>query len=304
MGLASRRRLRRQRTARTAMRRSIKLQELATFPPFVGVYDDALPPAMLERLAGEARALWAKSGGARTSAKSYWVDAAGPPPRSALGALARGVIDAHFGGAARAAVAGAEVWAQRRSGRGERGLEFHFDKDERALDADEDDWRHPALATATYLASAGAPLLVFDTGSAAGPPRRSPERAWVVAPRAARHVAFAGDRLHGVPDEIATAAETRGERLSVLVNVWTSRPRGLADLGHDDDAGEYAWLHLATGRENRAFLPLARVAPGADGLHELAEHRAGDTGPIPLAAWRAAAAAPAAALELRYVGTS
>ena len=46
----------------------------------------------------------------------------------------------------------------------------------------------------------------------------------------------------------------------------------------------------------------ARVAPGADGLHELAEHRAGDTGPIPLAAWRAAAAAPAAALELRYLG--
>ena len=93
MGLASRRRLRRQRTARTAMRRSIKLQELATFPPFVGVYDDALPPAMLERLAGEARALWAKSGGARKCAKSYWVDAAGPPPRSALGALARAVID-------------------------------------------------------------------------------------------------------------------------------------------------------------------------------------------------------------------
>ena len=47
-----------------------------------------------------------------------------------------------------------------------------------------------------------------------------------------------------------------------------------APSSDDDDAGEYAWLHLETGRENRAFLPLARVAPGADGLHELAEHRA------------------------------
>ena len=290
---------------RVVVRRHVKLRALTTFPAFVGVFDGAVPGAVLPQLEAEALALWAESGGSRSSAKSFWVDARSRPT-SALGALATAVVDAHFAGAARAAVRGAEVWVQLRDGSSPatRGLEFHFDKCERSL-AERDDWRHPALATATYLTDSGAPLVVFDTTSDGGgdDARPSPPRGWIVAPRRARHVAFAGDRLHGVPDEIATDSERESDRLSILVNVWTDfKPLGLGPL--PSFGGDAIDLALDVDRERtRVWLPLERISPDSDTpLFALREHREGDTGLMPTPLWRAYSREAAAALELRYLG--
>ena len=133
------------------------------------------------------------------------------------------------------AVAGAEYWVQIRGGNGEacgirinkqsieKGLGLHFDKDERAH-AERGEWHHPMLASATYLTHGGAPLAIFDTTSDGQGPVR---RAWLVSPQRGRHVAFLGDRLHGVPAELAPEGPY-ATRVSVLVNLWDKRPVGVS----------------------------------------------------------------------------
>ncbi|CAK8992748.1 unnamed protein product [Durusdinium trenchii] len=106
--------------------------------------------------------------------------------------------------------AGAEVWAQRRSGKERqerRGMNWHFDKDEDLLD-DCELVVHPLIGTATYLSDAGAPLMVFSQPtlqmSEDGPLyheprlRRRQSDAFVAFPQKALHVAFSGQLLHGL----------------------------------------------------------------------------------------------------------
>ncbi|CAK8992742.1 unnamed protein product [Durusdinium trenchii] len=137
--------------------------------------------------------------------------------------------------------AGAEVWAQRRSGKERqerRGMNWHFDKDEDLLD-DCELVVHPLIGTATYLSDAGAPLMVFSQPtlqmSEDGPLyheprlRRRQSDAFVAFPQKALHVAFSGQLLHGVPGVLE---HSRGERLALLVNVWLHhRPIGLERCG-------------------------------------------------------------------------
>ena len=210
----------------------------------------------------------------------------------------------------------------------EKGLGLHFDKDERAH-AERDEWHHPMLATATYLTDGGAPLVVFNTSSDGEGPV---SRGCLVAPRKARHVAFLGNLLHGVPGELTPRRDVRGseQRVSVLVNLWEKRPDGLerapADPEyHPGEQPEYyersAFESLADpffreGANDEEYLArnllyqrlnecpekqlrFARVPRDGDD-YRLAEHRDGDTGPIPLEKWRRCAKGPAAALELRY----
>ena len=144
------------------------------------------------------------------------------------------------------------------------------------------------LASATYLTNGGAPLAIFDTTSdGKGPVRRG----WLVSPQRGRHVAFLGDRLHGVPAELAPEG-SQATRVSVLVNLWDRRPAGVsrAPAGEACEPFALCFAHKVTP-------PIAVVQPDD---HLLYEHRDGDTGPIPLEKWRRCAKGPAAALELRY----
>ena len=230
-----------------------------------------------------AQEYWTQRGGDRSVAKSSWLPR-GAMPRSPLEALARGVLCAHVPEETPMdAVAGAEYWVQIRQGRS-GGLGLHFDKDERAH-AERDEWHHPMLASATYLTNGGAPLAIFDTTSdGKGPVRRG----WLVSPQRGRHVAFLGDRLHGVPAELAPEG-SQATRVSVLVNLWDRRPAGVsrAPAGEACEPFALCFAHKVTP-------PIAVVQPDD---HLLYEHRDGDTGPIPKERWRAEALG---ALELSY----
>ena len=141
------------------------------------------------------------------------------------------------------------------------------------------------LASATYLTDGAAPLAIFDTTSdGKGPVRRG----WLVSPQRGRHVAFLGDRLHGVPAELAPDG-SQATRVSVLVNLWDRRPVGVSRAPGGEACEPFAlcFAHKVTP-------PIAVVQPDD---HLLYEHRDGDTGPIPKERWRAEALG---ALELSY----
>ncbi|CAJ1339312.1 unnamed protein product [Effrenium voratum] len=116
---------------------------------------------------------------------------------------------------------GAELWVQRRGPEqppGERGMDWHFDKDEDLLDR-EDVLVMPKLSTVTYLSSTGAPLLVLSQPvlkEGELQPIEGQVTAFLTRPVSGRHVAFDGRLLHGCPARFAS----RGERLSLSVNLW------------------------------------------------------------------------------------
>lgn len=188
-----------------------------------------------------------------SAAKSFWIDRKSEP-LCLLEAFAQEVASYHLSD-----YVGAEFWVQIRNNEvNDRGLELHFDKDEK-LCALKDIWKHPAIATATYLdvtslglTNGGAPLLVFDTSSTdnASSNAGGPKSSWLVFPKENRHVAFGGDLLHGIPDELEAVLASdplahpnkptpprsidgvrptaHYTRVSILVNVWTDvKPLGL-----------------------------------------------------------------------------
>ena len=298
----------------------------------VGLWDGCIADERVPELGGAALLYWTRHGGDRTVAKSSWLPR-GASPRSPLEALAHGVLRAHTPDEApQDAVAGAEYWVQIRGGNGEacgirinkqsieKGLGLHFDKDERAH-AERGEWRHPLLATASYLGDSGAPLVVFDTASDGNFRVR---RGWLVAPRTARHVAFLGDRLHGVPGELAPenllasrikcAKDDPGTtRISVLVNLWDRKPVGVSraapyrgstlpiDVSFAQPVAPPIVVRPKDHHIRRLGDRNTHLIPGTENYAYLAEHRDGDTLPIPITSWIHALAGgiPGHALEFR-----
>jgi len=179
--------------------------------------------------------------------------------------------------------AGCEVWVQLRDKTTpNKGLEFHFDKDERAL-ADRDEWRHPVVATATYLTTGGAPLVIFETT----PDSASVSGGYAIAPVTGRHVRFAGNRLHGVPAELLQGPAVT--RLSVLVNVWRERPLALEPLqlprdGVPSKRQKVSRPYISLDETKLVDPKFYDVHAGDADLVTLKEHRPGDTAQIPLIA--------------------
>lgn len=311
-------------------------------------------------LEAEGRALWDAAGGPEEEARTFFIKLS-DKPRCGLERLALSIVRAHYPTPRlRREVVGAEFWVQLRSsgdGPTKQGLEFHYDKDEIAVQA-WDIWSHPELATATYLTGGGAPLVVFSTKSkddgcttseeeggetgqeANSDSAPSPENAWVCFPRMARHVAFHGGMLHGVPQELLTLGDAQRAtpmvapqpytRLSFLVNVWTShRPervcrlpkqiaerlsrRGLAALPRRRvGSTPQQLLQVRIGRRPAAPWSLSVKSEAQRGktaganLHVLKAHKRGDTGFLPKrAVIRASRALPGPSsrgfIELRYV---
>eukprot|EP00435_Cladocopium_sp_Y103_P037690 s863_g10.t1 len=126
--------------------------------------------------------------------------------------------------------AGAEFWVQRRGpeqAASERGMDWHFDKDEDLLDQ-EDLAVMPCVGTVTYFSSQGAPLVVLSEPRLNGPLALTVDdevTAYAVQPICGRHVAFDGSLLHGCPAQFAPKAE----RLSLVVNLWFDhKPLGVS----------------------------------------------------------------------------
>lgn len=169
---------------------------------------------------------------------SFWVGA-DQEARTPLDHIAKDILKFHT---ARLQLtgrpAGAEYWVQFRSPSqpfAERGMDWHFDKDEDLLD-EQDITVAPAVSTVTYLSSAGWPLLVLSEPSLAtgaeqrgmlalAPLSGQSVSIFAVFPKPGRHVAFSGDLFHGCPLELGSC---KGERWSLVVNLWFGhRPLGM-----------------------------------------------------------------------------
>ena len=261
----------------------------------VGLWDECIADERIPELGGAALLYWTRHGGDRTVAKSSWLPR-GASPRSPLEALAYGVLRAHTPDETpEDAVAGAEYWVQIRGGNGEacgirngqsneKGLGLHFDKDERAH-AERGEWRHPLLATATYSHGRrrAARRLRHDIGwqrpRLAGLARRPANG----APRGLSRGSTprrSGRACAGEPprNRINCAKDDPGTtRISVLVNLWDRKPVGVSR------AAPYrgSTLPIDVNFAQPVAPPIEVVQPDD---HRLAEHRDGDTLPIPITA--------------------
>eukprot|EP00756_Hemistasia_phaeocysticola_P019412 Hpha_TRINITY_DN15657_c0_g1::TRINITY_DN15657_c0_g1_i4::g.97738::m.97738 len=139
---------------------------------------------------------------------------------------------------------GVEVWVQRRGpemSKQERGINWHFDKDEE-LREEYDTVLNPFVATVNYITQVGSPTFVLDinpktdgikSGQTVEDSRAVLSRPdlgfWASYPEVGKHIAFAGNMLHGVCAELEVGEE--GERVTLLVNVWVGHtPLGLKAL--------------------------------------------------------------------------
>ena len=220
---------------------------------------------------------------------------------------------------------GAEFWVQLCSE--DEGIPFHFDKDEKAARGAGRPWRHPKVATVTYLTDGGAPTVVFE--SCRGGPRKAaadgraaagPAQAFVSYPRAWKHLVFSGKLLHGVPQELNfappyTRPSEPGTRMTLLVNVWPrAAPKGIGPLPPALAArlSQAGAPQLNIGRrsggegDSPAVVDAALLPPSS--LVPLEEHQEGMTAPLPvrelwaLGAWRRERT-DGAAIVLKATGT-
>ena len=318
----------------------------------IGTDNDSMPSPVqcwdegvlvTDALLRDAHTLWDAYGGDQRVAKSVWIDADGPA-RCVIEATALQIADFHLAGAD---YQGVEIWTQFRKGaqkaddsvesptqQQSQGLEFHFDKDEQLVTR-ENVWKHPVVATATYLTTGGAPLVVFATTSAEGggsdndldnnhlekmvqekeaapahsavkksktnrddrnnitsinddvgdesSKTESPDCAWICYPQKGRHVAFAGNFLHGVVDELLFTRPA--DRLSLLANVWLDhKPVGIEPLSNEVlkkmHASAEGLCVLTNLSERKQAMEPKEILP-EEPLVTLTEHIQGDTAPLP-----------------------
>lgn len=287
-------------------------------PSPVQCWDEAVD--ITPTLIRDVRILWKHYGGDRKTAKSFWLDA-DVNARCQIEAMALSIADFHLEGSK---YAGVEVWTQLRD-TDQPGLGFHFDKDEKKA-AEEKIWKHPVVGTATYLTTGGAPLVVFATVSEEGSERHEqnsddnpivlpenpskkakheddeteketkeattgPSHAWICYPEEGRHVAFAGDFLHGVPEELVFEKQNT-DRVSLLVNIWLDhKPDGIEPLSSDtlqkmSGSSEDTCFLLeeqSVGELDARRVPLQPIELDlVEPLVPLREHTSGDTAPIPI----------------------
>jgi len=162
---------------------------------------------------------------------TFWL-AANDDPRCLLEQLAKDIFMYHVKSIKEIDpdTSGCEWWVQLRPSlnrnrinsdakEAQRGIEFHWDKDETLRDAT-GVFVHPHLSTVTYLTSNGAPTMVFDDST---PDEellnRGMSRAFVSWPLCGKHLSFDGRFLHGAPSDLSNDCDT-SIRCTFLVNIW------------------------------------------------------------------------------------
>jgi len=174
---------------------------------------------------GGLAALQKDAGVLEAAGKTEWMwMGASDQPRCSVEAFALEVFKHHTGGDEGVAeTGGVEFKIDYRKPADASHAPFTFPHDE------------PALATMTFLGSAGAPLVVFESRAAEdkgdeapsfGP--QGPPRSYVSYPVAAKHVSFFGDLYHGTPEEMAREHMVSGQASNsepgvvLLVNIQTA----------------------------------------------------------------------------------
>ncbi|OUC97732.1 hypothetical protein [Streptosporangium minutum] len=175
------------------------------------VFDDVLPPALLEVLSVAAAVLPNRT-------LSFWtgLDAPEPPLIATVLRHLKALVGLPQ---LERPDAGVEWWVRRAPAY--HFQPWHVDKDE-ALFMRDGVVRPPAAASILYLSDAGGATIfssqVCDQEGAALVPRRL-ERAWTIAPRRNRFVVARGDAVHAV---LPSREHAQQVRTSMPINWWPS----------------------------------------------------------------------------------
>jgi len=195
------------------------------------VFDDALPPKLLEALIAAVAPL-------PNRMHSFWtgLQSARPPLIAAVISRLQALVDIP---ALNSDGAGVEWWV--RKAPAYHFQPWHVDKDE-ALFMRDKVVRPPIAATILYLSDVGGPTIfssqTSDTdGLRLLPPRL--ERAWTIAPRRNRFVVGRGNAIHAV---LPARAQAHQVRTSMPINWWPSptvaNDRLSTDVGSYPDLAE------------------------------------------------------------------
>ncbi|HSP19271.1 MAG TPA: hypothetical protein VLQ79_07150 [Myxococcaceae bacterium] len=207
----------------------------------VEVVEAALPARLFRRLRESVRRLGTE-GLRRTYETTFWFELDAAP--AAVPELAARSLAGRF--RARGA-RGVEWWLSRMWTHDVR-VDFHRDRDERLARSGGAE-RHPRVSSVLFLNRVRGGALAV---TAQAPDARNPALvplpldADLVGPRPNRLAVFDGRLTHGVLDARnavpVARLRVRGElRLTLVMNGWTRRPRGVPTFG---DAGVYAALRL------------------------------------------------------------
>ncbi len=159
---------------------------------------------------------------------------------------------------------GAEWWVQLRpspnqnrinsqSVEAQRGIEFHWDKDETLRDVG-GLFVHPHISTVTYLTDDGAPTMVYE-GSMPdeGLIDRGMNGAFISWPRRGKHLSFDGRFLHGAPSNLQKKL-SQDVRVTFLVNIWLHhKPLGVEPFPE-------AFIHLLNKKRDSTWKVVASDA--------------------------------------------
>jgi len=260
----------------TAPKSGIVKEEEGLDDEQVSCWDDTLAAGSIPRLLQDAKTLWdLYGGGGSQSAKTFWIGRK-KKPRCLLEATALQIAESHMEGDA---FRGVEFWTRWHGSDEEvdkKLNEFHTDHDVVAFHS-KGLWTHPAVATATYLTSIGAPLVICQIENEDGDKEGvSCPAVCICFPAAGRHVAFEGSLLHGVPankeilgvksHECRRGHQPMTGRMSFLVNIWLDHtPHSCKQLTSQDlrklDKGRGVF-ELKPKAEETPYLVLDPAAKG------------------------------------------
>ena len=140
----------------------------------------------------------------------------------------------------------------------------------------------------------------FTEGSLrSGRHKVGPTQACISYPSGGKHLAFRGRYLHGCPLELARGSYSQGHeeaactsgRLTLLVNIWRSKPTGLERLPENVTARLSAvpaatrfFRHNLDAEQLRVVVSASRRRGGVGPAVSLSDHVEGMTRPLPLRA--------------------
>ena len=193
-------------------------------------------PLLFDALPNKTCALVAEQLSQLKLSATRWLSAAATP-RTPLEEAAAAIFSYHTRSMSfDASQSGAEFWVQSHLESKSIGVPLHRDFDLGALEAEGRTDLFPAVSTITYLSSNPSMPTILLTNFTQGKTVRDSvaREAWVVFPRAGKHLAFAGSAWHGVAAPlvwsagVTTAGVTtptqlarpRQLRVTLLVNIW------------------------------------------------------------------------------------
>ena len=235
-------------------------------------------PLLFDALPNKTCALVAEQLSQLKLSATRWLSAAATP-RTPLEEAAAAIFSYHTRSMSfDASQSGAEFWVQSHLESKSIGVPLHRDFDLGALEAEGRTDLFPAVSTITYLSSNPSMPTILLTNFTQGKTVRDSvaREAWVVFPRAGKHLAFAGSAWHGVAAPlvwsagVTTAGVTtptqlarpRQLRVTLLVNIWLDHvPVGAAQRERERTAQRQM---ASAAADDLIFIPTLHLVESTD----------------------------------------